>query len=79
VLDCIPTLPDSTTRGSYDATLPFMDLERLRALAVRQALQATRGHKGRAAKLLGVHANTLTRILAQMESDGSAVAGFAGE
>ena len=32
-------------------------------------LGATRGHKGRAAKLLGVHPNTLTRLLAQVGGD----------
>ena len=40
-----------------------MDLGQLRRAAVRQALRATRGHKGRAARLLGVHANTMTRLL----------------
>jgi hypothetical protein len=33
-------------------------------------LETTRGHKGRAAKLLGVHANTLTRLLSQMARQG---------
>ena len=55
-----------------------MDLAKLRSTAVRQALQATRGHKGRAAKLLGVHANTLTRLLAQMEEEGDDIS-FASE
>ena len=50
-----------------------MDLARLRSTAVRQALKATRGHKGKAAKLLGVNANTLTRILAQMEEEGELI------
>jgi DNA-binding NtrC family response regulator len=35
----------------------------LREEAIRQALDVTRGHKGRAAKLLGVHPNTFTRLL----------------
>ena len=72
VLDCAPTLPtaDALRRSGGPATLPFVDLDRLRVVAVRQALRTTRGHKGRAARLLGVHANTLTRLLAQMESDG---------
>ena len=68
VLACQPTLPD---RGVMDLTsraLPFFDINRLRDTAVRQALTATNGHKGRAARLLGVHANTLTRMLAQMDS-----------
>jgi DNA-binding NtrC family response regulator len=53
-------------RRFRDAALPFMDLGQLRRAAVRQALRATRGHKGRAARLLGVHANTMTRLLAQL-------------
>ena len=52
-----------------DASLPFLDLHRLRQTALRQALRATRGHRGRAAKLLGVHANTITRMLASLETD----------
>jgi DNA-binding NtrC family response regulator len=43
-----------------------MDLSRLRRVAVEQALRATQGHKGRAARLLGVHPNTMTRLLAQL-------------
>jgi transposase len=54
-------------------SLPFTDLAKLRSTAVRQALANTRGHKGKAAKLLGVHANTLTRILAQMEEEGESL------
>jgi DNA-binding NtrC family response regulator len=50
-----------------NASLPFFNLERLKSVAVRQALLATQGHKGRAAKLLGVHANTLTRLLSQVD------------
>ena len=38
----------------------------------------TRGHKGRAAKLLGVHANTLTRMLAQIEAECDAFPGMLG-
>jgi type I restriction enzyme R subunit len=33
---------------------------------VKQALEMTRGHKSRAAKLLGVHPNTMTRIIAEI-------------
>ena len=43
--------------------LPCLDLETLRKQAIKQALERTRGHKSQAAKLLGVHANTLTRLL----------------
>lgn len=69
VLDCVPLLPHAEPQQRSDSTLPFMDLNRLRNAAVSQALETTRGHKGRAAKLLGVHANTLTRLLAQMETE----------
>jgi DNA-binding NtrC family response regulator len=48
-----------------------MDLSQLRRIAVRQALRATQGHKGRAAKLLGVHPNTMTRLLAQLRREDS--------
>ena len=69
VLDCEPTLPNSTSTNRPANILPFFDLNRLRDTALKQALNATNGHKGRAAKLLGIHANTLTRMLAQIESE----------
>ncbi len=69
VLDCEPRLPEALQRRGTDAALPFMDLGQLRRAAVRQALRATRGHKGRAARLLGVHANTMTRLLAQIRRE----------
>jgi DNA-binding NtrC family response regulator len=70
VLDSQPCLPrgSSSNRGAQ-TMLPSFNLARLRSEAIRQALDVTRGHKGRAAKLLGVHPNTLTRLLAQAESD----------
>ncbi len=43
--------------------LPVVNLEELRKLAVRQALAMTDGHKGKAARLLGVHINTMTRLV----------------
>jgi DNA-binding NtrC family response regulator len=64
VLDCAPSLPPAEMSTRKFAALPYFDLGKLRAEAVRQALAATRGHKGRAARLLGVHANTMTRLLA---------------
>jgi DNA-binding NtrC family response regulator len=68
VLDSVPELP-RTPSGSRDVSaLPFFNLARLRSEAVRQALVVTRGHKGRAAKLLGVHANTLTRLVSQPDA-----------
>ena len=69
VLDCEPSLPTSRSRETASPALPFTNLAKLRRVAVQQALQATRGHKGRAAQLLGIHANTMTRLLAQIESD----------
>jgi DNA-binding NtrC family response regulator len=63
-------LPQRSGTPDKSRGLPFTDLNRLRSVAVQQALQATHGHKGRAAGLLGVHANTLTRILAQMSRNG---------
>lgn len=69
VLECAPEVPDFKADQISSGSLPFFNLNRLRGTAVRQALQATQGHKGRAAKLLGVHANTLTRMLAQIDDD----------
>ena len=59
----------ATRGGSPKRRLPFMDLGQLRRIAVRQALRATQGHKGRAARLLGVHPNTMTRLLAQIRGE----------
>ena len=69
VLDCAPRLPDRARNQSEDQSLPFVDLAKLRRTAVEQALRATGGHKGRAAALLGVHPNTMTRLLARIERE----------
>ena len=69
VLDCEPELPNGGAINRVASSLPFFDLDKLRVTAVQQALNATNGHKGRAAKLLGVHANTLTRMLSQMKDE----------
>ena len=69
VLECEPMLPGSNRGGEVDSRLPFIHLGRLRNAAVQQALRATGGHKGRAAELLGVHPNTLTRLLAQLSDE----------
>jgi len=67
VLGGAPHLPGGQRAlDARDAALPYTDLDRLRTTAVRQALAATSGHKARAARLLGIHPNTLTRILAQL-------------
>lgn len=69
VLDCEPSLPGARREEQSAAPLPFTDLSRLRRAAVVQALRATNQHKGRAAKLLGVHPNTMTRLIAQLDAD----------
>ncbi|RLS34931.1 MAG: sigma-54-dependent Fis family transcriptional regulator [Planctomycetota bacterium] len=71
VLQMEPELPgrQGASRAA-DGRLPFVDLEQLRKVAVRQALTMTGGHKARAAKLLGVHANTISRLIKEVEDDG---------
>lgn len=75
VLQMEPQLPASA-RPQPDADmpaiagrLPTVDLDLLRKCAVRQALEMTRGHKARAAKLLGVHANTMSRFMREVERE----------
>jgi len=69
VLECEPTLPGTSFQDARGVHLPFTNLGKLRRAAVEQALRTTSGHKGRAAELLGVHPNTLTRLLAQLSDD----------
>ena len=71
VLDCEPALPAQARKENGSPALPFTNLGKLRRVAVQQALRATEGHKGRAARLLGVHPNTLTRLLAQLKEEAS--------
>jgi DNA-binding NtrC family response regulator len=68
VLDSRPTVPSGSSDRAVSTMLPSFNLTRLRNEAIRQALDVTKGHKGRAARLLGVHPNTLTRLLAQNNS-----------
>jgi DNA-binding NtrC family response regulator len=76
VLESKPCLPKSGSANHPTGSLPYFNLTRLRDEAVRQALGATRGHKGRAAKLLGIHPNTLTRLIAQHDlPDDESLAG----
>ena len=65
VLQIRPQVPRRATAAVESATgrVPTLDLVKLRRMAIKQALDVTKGHKARAAKLLGVHANTLTRML----------------
>jgi len=69
VLQCVPILPGTSDRNPSSTNLPFTNLGRLRAAAVSQALRTTGGHKGQAAELLGVHPNTLTRLLSQLSGE----------
>ncbi len=59
----------ATEQLTADGKLPVVDLSVLRRWAVRQALEETRGHKTKAAKMLGVHPNTMTRILAELTEE----------
>ncbi len=68
VLECEPSLPGSTRAALGAVDLPFTDLCKLRRVAVEQALRTAQGHKGRAARLLGVHPNTMTRLINQLRS-----------
>ncbi|MFM1903283.1 MAG: Transcriptional regulatory protein QseF [Planctomycetota bacterium] len=56
---------------SIEAPLPIVNLEELRKMAVRQALAMTDGHKGKAAQLLGVHLNTMTRLVEEAMPEAS--------
>lgn len=66
VLECEPTLPGQSVGRLGSVDLPFTDLCKLRRAAVEQALRTARGHKGQAARLLGVHPNTMTRLLGRL-------------
>lgn len=56
--------PDASAQGGPEGCLPVFHLDELRRLAVRQALAAAEGHRGRAALLLGVSPNTMTKLVA---------------
>lgn len=58
-------LPDPMPDQERVPELPVCNLDVLRRLAVRQALATTDGHRGRAAALLGVSLNTMTRLVAE--------------
>jgi len=80
VLQTEPELPVRSRAGKPAATrLPCLDLVKLREQAIKEALEITRGHKANAAKLLGVHANTMTRLLREISADGSDDAGQGDE
>ena len=69
VLQTEPKVPvRSQSVAAIPGRLPCLDLAKLREQAIKEALEITRGHKARAAKLLGVHANTMTRLLKDIGS-----------
>jgi transcriptional regulator with GAF, ATPase, and Fis domain len=70
VLECEPSIPGQSRAALGPVDLPFTDLSKLRRAAVEQALRTAQGHKGRAARLLGVHPNTMTRLIGQLKSGG---------
>jgi DNA-binding NtrC family response regulator len=74
VLQMEPAVPvRSVGRAAAGSSrLPCLDLARLRERAIREAIEVTRGHKANAAKLLGVHANTMTRLLKELDGDAAA-------
>lgn len=51
--------------AAAEPRVPVFNLDELRRLAVRQALEFTQGHRGQAATLLGVSLNTMTRLVAE--------------
>jgi len=68
VLQMEPQLPVKAGGSRDEASqLPSLNLDTLRERAIKQALEMTRGHKAQAARLLGVHANTLTRLLRDLK------------
>ncbi|MFM8985812.1 MAG: sigma-54 interaction domain-containing protein [Planctomycetia bacterium] len=80
VLQMEPVLPVRSRAGKPAATrLPCLDLVKLREQAIKEALEITRGHKAKAAQLLGVHANTMTRLLREISAGGEAAGEPAGE
>jgi DNA-binding NtrC family response regulator len=68
------TVETRTTSGA-DPAVPVYNLDELRRLAVRQALAATEGHRGKAAELLGVSLNTMTRLVTEHCPEASAKRG----
>ena len=51
--------------AATELRVPVFNLDELRRLAVRQAMELTQGHRGQAATLLGVSLNTMTRLVAE--------------
>jgi DNA-binding NtrC family response regulator len=65
----------SGAAATGEGRVPVFNLEELRRLAVRQALEFTQGHRGQAATLLGVSLNTMTRLVAESCPDSQSKSG----
>ena len=57
--------PAIGTAPGPDPDVPVLNLMELRRLAVRQAMRVTGGHRSKAAELLGVSSNTMTKLVAE--------------
>jgi DNA-binding NtrC family response regulator len=66
-----PVIAPAVAPAGSGNPLPVVNLDELRKLAVRQALAMTEGHKGKAAQLLGVHLNTMTRLVEEAMPEAS--------
>ena len=71
-----PCLPTAIRRNVRPARCPSSIWPASATRRFARPSKRTRGHKGRAAKLLGVHPNTLTRLIAQPDpADDDSLAG----
>lgn len=59
----VPPNPSEVSLDTAGELLEVLNLDTLRRQAVRRAMALTNGHRGKAAKLLGVHLNTMTRLV----------------
>lgn len=56
-------LPLSSSHAPLHGTLPTLNLKELKKLAIQQALQKTQRNISQAARILGIHRDTLTTLL----------------
>jgi DNA-binding NtrC family response regulator len=61
----VSAIVQADEHAASEQRVPVFNLDELRRLAVRQALEFTQGHRGQAATLLGVSLNTMTRLVAE--------------
>ena len=70
-----PMMAEEGGVAAGEPRVPVFNLDELRRLAVRQALEFTQGHRGQAATLLGVSLNTMTRLVAESCPDSQSTSG----